>query len=126
MSDLTGLFEAVIMITHTPVDDGSHQGMARADGQVAGQQCARRRCRTLVAARQFQESSRLAFMQDFEVWTNKGPCLNGLFLPSDGPFMKARIWYKQFYNPRANKHEYLDQCEGKYVPRGMVAYGEAQ
>jgi 3-ketosteroid 9alpha-monooxygenase subunit A len=36
--------------------------------------------------------------------------------------MKARIWYKQFYNPRAKKQEYLDQCEGFYVPRGIPAY----
>ena len=75
-----------------------------------------------VAARQFQESSRLAFAQDFEVWTNKGPCLNGLFIPSDGPFMKARIWYKQFFNPRAKKHEDLEQCEGFYVPKGIPPF----
>ena len=53
---------------------------------------------------------------------NKAPCLNGLFLPSDGPFMKARIWYKQFYNPKTMQQEFLDQCEGVYVPRGAVAY----
>jgi 3-ketosteroid 9alpha-monooxygenase subunit A len=34
----------------------------------------------------------------------------------------VRIWYKQFYNPRAQKQEFLDQCEGTYVPRGAVPY----
>jgi 3-ketosteroid 9alpha-monooxygenase subunit A len=33
-------------------------------------------------------------------------------VPGDGPFHKARIWYKQFYNPRARKKEYLTQVEG--------------
>ena len=67
-------------------------------------------------------ASLLAFAQDFEVWNQKAPCLNPLFIPSDGPFLKARIWYKQFYNPRAKAQEYLEQCEGKYIPKGMVAY----
>ena len=79
-----------------------------------------------IAARQFQESARLAFAQDFEVWSNKAPCLNGLFIPSDGPFMKARIWYKQFYNPRAMKNEFLEQCEGYYVPKGAVPYTQEE
>ena len=36
--------------------------------------------------------------------------------------MKARTWNKQFYNPRANKNEYLEQCEGVYVPRGATPF----
>ena len=36
--------------------------------------------------------------------------------------MKARIWYRQFYNPRAMQREFLDQCEGLYVPKGAVPY----
>ncbi|WP_029527791.1 Rieske 2Fe-2S domain-containing protein [Polaromonas glacialis] len=121
ISMLTGMFETVLLIMHTPVDDGSikvwHSLIVKPAGNKAEASIA-----DVVAARQFQESSRLAFAQDFEVWTNKGPCLNGLFIPSDGPFMKARVWYKQFYNPRANKSEYLEQCEGMYVPRGATPY----
>jgi 3-ketosteroid 9alpha-monooxygenase subunit A len=75
-----------------------------------------------IDAAQFQETALTAFKQDIEVWSFKEPCLNGLFIPSDGAFMKARIWYKQFYNPRAKKQEYLDQCEGIYVPRGIPPY----
>ena len=78
----------------------------------------------MIAARQFQDASKHAFEQDFQVWTNKAPCFNGLFLPSDGPFMKARMWYKQFYNPIVRKDEFLKKCEGVYVPRGAVAYTE--
>ena len=99
---------------HTPIDDGSvrvwHSLLVKSPLGNNTTTTA-----DLVSARQFQNASRLAFAQDLEVWTNKAPCLNGLFIPSDGPFMKARIWYKQFYNPRAKKQEYLDQCEGVYA-----------
>lgn len=124
ISHLTGMFETVLQIMHTPVDDGTmmvwHSLLVKSTSGQASTTVA-----DLVAARQYQESSRLAFAQDFEVWTNKAPCLNGMFLPSDGPFMKARMWYKQFFNPRAKKQEYLDQCEGYYVPKGAVPYTDA-
>jgi 3-ketosteroid 9alpha-monooxygenase subunit A len=125
ISYLTGMFETVLLITHTPIDDGSIKVWHTLIVKSAGDK-ARAGIADTVAARQFQESSRLAFMQDFEIWMNKGACLNALFLPSEGPFMKARIWYKQFYNPRVQKQEFLDQCEGVYVPRGMVPYTEAR
>jgi 3-ketosteroid 9alpha-monooxygenase subunit A len=125
ISMLTGLFETVLLIMHTPIDDGqikvwhslivkSPSGAAPTTGD------------DLLAAKQFQEMSRLAFAQDFEVWTKKGPCLHGLFLSSDGPFLKARIWYKQFYNPRAKRDEYRDQCEGMYYVRGVPPYTESR
>ena len=119
VSYLTGAFETVLLITHTPVDDGTlkvwHSLIVKTPSSQPS--IAER-----VAARDFQESSRLSFAQDFEVWSNKAPCLAGLFIPSDGPFMKVRVWYKQFYNPRAKTQEFLDQCEGVYVPRGATPY----
>lgn len=78
-----------------------------------------------IAAAQFQNTALQAFLQDIEVWNHKAPCFNGLFIPSDGAFMKARIWYKQFYNPRAKQREYQEQCEGVYVPNGIPAYTQA-
>lgn len=121
ISHLTGYYESILMIFHTPVEDGTvrvwHAVIVKSpEGkEVASVEDG-------IAARQFQEASRLAFAQDFEVWSNKEACLNGLFVPSDGPFMKARIWYKQFYNPKARKQEFLDKVEGVYVPNGIPAY----
>lgn len=121
LSSMTGQFDSIILITHTPIDDGSikvwHALMVKSPG---GNPVAT--ATDMIAARQFQEASRLAFAQDFEVWAHKAPCLNGLFMPSDGPFMKGRLWYKQFYNPRARREEILEQCEGVYVPRGIEPY----
>ncbi|MEY8198434.1 MAG: Rieske 2Fe-2S domain-containing protein [Colwellia sp.] len=121
ISHLTGYYESILMIFHTPVEDGTvrvwHAVIVKSPegNEVASVEDG-------ISARQFQEASRLAFAQDFEVWSNKEACLNGLFVPSDGPFMKARIWYKQFYNPKARKQEFLDKVEGVYVPNGIPAY----
>src|SRR3546814_15022342 len=60
-----------------------------------------------------------AFAQDFEVWKNKRPCFQGLFVQGDGPFRLQRIWYKQFYNPRATQQESRRQVEGVHVARGL-------
>lgn len=121
VSHMTGLYDSVILITHTPVEDGSikvwHALMVKSPGGNAQVDDA-----DVAAARQFQAASLAAFAQDFEVWTHKQPCLTGMFIPSDGPFLKARTWYKQFYNPRAGRQAYLDQCEGVYVPRGVDAF----
>jgi 3-ketosteroid 9alpha-monooxygenase subunit A len=114
----------VLLIAHAPVDDGTlkvwHSLIVKSPGANAQVSVPDR-----VVAREYQEASRLSFAQDFEIWSNKAPCLNGLFIPSDGPFMKVRVWYKQFYNPRAMKQEFLDQREGVYVPKGAVPYTSA-
>lgn len=121
LSYLTGYRESILMITHTPVEDGSikvwHALLVKSPSGSA-----KATVQDVIFARQFQHASKLSFAQDFEVWTNKAACIDGMFLPSDGPFMKARIWYKQFYNPRAKQQEYLDQCEGYYVPKGAKPF----
>ncbi|HSV78149.1 MAG TPA: Rieske 2Fe-2S domain-containing protein [Ramlibacter sp.] len=123
ISHLTGLFDSIMLLAHTPVDDGSvkmwHALLVRGRNTPPTKA-------DVVAARQFQAAALGALSQDFEVWRHKAPCLNGLFLPSDGPFMKTRLWYKQFYNPRARRDELLEQCEGVYLPRGVQPYTAEQ
>jgi 3-ketosteroid 9alpha-monooxygenase subunit A len=125
MSRLTGMYEAVMMIMHTPVDDGNvkvwHALLVKSPSGSAVATAT-----DAISAAQYQAMALTAFAQDFEVWSQKAACINGLFIPSDGAFMKARIWYKQFYNPRAKKQEYLDQSEGIYVPKGIPAYTEGR
>lgn len=121
LSEVTGLFDAWMLIMHTPVEDGSiriwHALLVKSPSGSA------KATRTdAITAAQYQETSMASFAQDFEAWSAKEPCINGMFIPSDGPFMKARTWYKQFYNPRAKQREYLDRCEGVYVPKGVVPY----
>jgi 3-ketosteroid 9alpha-monooxygenase subunit A len=114
---MSGLYDSYIFIAHTPVDDGSayvwHALLVRStDGKPAT-------AADNAAARQYQDVALAAFAQDFEVWKHKRPCFQGLFVQGDGAFRLQRIWYKQFYNPRASRQEYLRQVEGVHVPRGM-------
>lgn len=124
LSRMSGTHDAVILIMHTSVEDGTvqvwHALMVKSPSgakPVTAQDTE--------AARMYQAAALGAFSQDFEVWSNKRACINGMFLPSDGAFRKARIWYRQFYNPRAKKDEFLKQAEGVYVPAGMKAAPEA-
>lgn len=113
---------AVMYIAHTPVDDGVvqawhgllvHSGKAEAtEGDIP-------------AARAQQAGSLAAFAQDFEIWANKRPCFTPLAVPGDGAFSKARIWYKQFYNPRAEAETFQIRANGTYGAHGMPAEKQA-
>jgi len=115
-SRLLGLYPTIMFITNTPVDDGVikvwHGLMVKSPNAVATEQ-------DVVNARQYQEMSRLAFAQDFEVWANKRPCINVLQVPTDGPYHKGRLWYRQFYNPRAKAPEIHKQLDGRHSVKGM-------
>ena len=106
---MLGMGESIIFIGHTTVDDGVikvwHALLVKSQNKVAT-------AADVAAARAYQEASRLAFAQDFDVWANKRPALQILQVPGDGPFHKSRIWYRQFYNQRARKQEFLKQVEG--------------
>lgn len=127
LSRLTGFYEALMLITHTPVDDGRikawHALLVKSENAVATEE-------DVATARGFQESSRLAFLQDFEVWSAKAPVFQILQIKSDGPFHKVREWYKQFYNPREEAAGRQEKMNGKYftpwlepAPDAVVAKG---
>jgi 3-ketosteroid 9alpha-monooxygenase subunit A len=107
---------SIMYITHTPVDDGVvhawHALLVKAANSPPTEE-------DIAAARTAQEYSRLAFAQDFEIWTNKRPCTQVLQLPTDGPYGKIRAWYKQFYNPRSRAAELQKRADGFYTVRDM-------
>ena len=111
LSRLTGFYDAIMLITHTPVDDGRikawHALLVKSENGKVGEA-------EIETARGFQESSRLAFLQDFEIWSHKEPVFQILQIKSDGPFHKVREWYKQFYNPRAEAAERQKKVNGVY------------
>lgn len=118
ITKMLGMHESYIIIAHTPVDDGSayvwHNLMVKSPtgGAVATES-------DREGARQYQAMALAAFAQDFEVWKHKKPCLKGLFVQGDGPFNKQREWYRQFYNPRAQRAELLKNVNGIYVAKGV-------
>ena len=127
LSRLTGFYDAVMLITHTPIDDGRlkvwHALMVKSESAVATDA-------DVAQAREFQESSRLAFLQDFEVWEAKAPVFQIMQIKSDGPFHKIREWYRQFYNPREEAANRQAKANGTYLtnwlkpaPEEVVARG---
>ena len=118
LSHMTGEHPSIILITHTPVDDGVikvwHGLMVKSKNKVATAEDEK-------IARGYQEMSRLAFAQDFDVWGHKAPAVDILQLPTDGPFNKARIWYRQFYNPRPMAKDILAPIQGLHVTKGTPA-----
>ena len=43
-----------------------------------------------------------------------------MMVRGDGPFDKVRIWYMQFYNPRAEAQRFQNRVNGSYVGRGTT------
>lgn len=113
-SEMAGEFASFIMIANTPIEDGRtrtwHALMVQVnDGTRPITEDDR------AAALAYQEGSRLAFAQDVEIWQNKRPSINPLAIPSDGPYGKVRLWYKQFFNPRAKAGDIQARVNGLVV-----------
>ncbi len=122
LSRLTGLYDAIMYIAHTPVEDGSikawHGLMVKSENTIATEA-------DVAVAREYQESALLAFAQDLEVWAAKRPCTQVLQIRSDGPYHKARAWYQQFYNPRAGASERHAKVDGTYTVKWLKSAPEA-
>lgn len=117
MSAMTGYYNSVMLVAHTPVEDGTvhawHALMVEPPNFPPSEED-----KGAIAA--YQEMSRAALYQDFDVWANKQPCLQVMQVPGDGPFGKTRTWYKQFYNPRKDAKKYQDAVNGTYPTKGTV------
>lgn len=109
MSRMEGKHPSLMIIANTPIEDGVtkvwHALMVHSGKDVATEE-------DVPMGRAYQEASRLAFAQDFEIWANKKPALQILQIPEDGPFHKGRIWYSQFFNPRAKAASIQARIDG--------------
>lgn len=114
-SIMVGEFPSLMLITHTPIDDGVikvwYGLMVKVKNNVPTDE-------DIQLAKGYEQGGVMAFAQDFEIWANKRPCLNPMMVKGDGPFDKLRVWYKQFYNPRARANEYQARVNGHYITRG--------
>ena len=112
-----GIYDAFEIIAHAPVDDGVvkvwHGLLVKSPHEVAIEE-------DVAMARASQAAACAAFAQDFEVWSHKRPAINVLQVLTEGPFDKGRIWYRQFYNPRARVEEFTRVVDGVHVVRGMA------
>jgi 3-ketosteroid 9alpha-monooxygenase subunit A len=114
-SIMVGANPSHMLITHTPVEDGVikvwYGLFVKVDNAVPN-------AADIALAKAYEQGGVAAFGQDFEIWSNKRPCFNPMMVKGDGPFDKLRIWYKQFYNPRARAGEFQARVNGNYVTKG--------
>jgi 3-ketosteroid 9alpha-monooxygenase subunit A len=47
-------------------------------------------------------------------------------LPGDGPFRQSRVWYSQFYNPRAKTNEIVARVAGVHYSKNWPPYTPAE
>lgn len=116
-SVMLGEHPSHMLIAHTPIDDGvlkvwygllvkvPNATPTEEDRQIA---------------RGYETAGVDAFAQDFEIWSNKRPCLHPMMVKGDGPFDKVRIWYKQFYNARSRAGEFQKRVNGHFTTRGTA------
>jgi len=115
LSRMNGYYNSLMMICHTPIEDGQvrawHGLMVEPPNFPMNDD-------DKAAVPAFQEGSKMALLQDFDVWANKAPCLSIMQVVGDGPFGKARLWYKQFYNPRKDVKDYQAKSNGHWITKG--------
>ena len=117
-----GLFQemhAIQLICVTPIDDGTcrlwQTAMIRSrSGAVDDEARAMREG----VSHMFGEG----LLRDGEVWATKRPAITPMQIPADGPIGQSRIWYSQFYNPRARTAEIVRRVEGTHYARGWPPF----
>jgi 3-ketosteroid 9alpha-monooxygenase subunit A len=112
LSKMEGQHPSVIMICNTPVEDGVVRVWYALAVKVADKRADEA---GISMARSYQDVALDAFAQDFELWQYKEAALTIMQVPDDGPFHKERIWYRQFYNPRARAKEFHSRVNGIHV-----------
>lgn len=122
---VTGRFfeaQGAQLIAATPIDDGSARLW----------QCAMIKPRNGLSAeaaqqllRDFNKNMYKGLgLEDGEIWANKRAATQILQLPTDGPFRQARVWYSQFFNPRAKAEQILARVKGKHFVRGIPGWAQ--
>ena len=118
-SVMEGEYPSHMLIAHTPVDDGVvkvwYALLVKSQKEIASEE-------DVTMARAYQQAGLEAFAQDFEIWSNKRPCISPLVVKGDGPFGKVRIWYRQFYNPRARAAEFQTRVNGRFATQGTTSH----
>jgi len=113
LSRMEGKHPSVMMICNTPVEDGEVRVWFAVMARTADDHQPTREEEAI--ARAYHETGLAAFAQDFELWKYKEPAISIMQVPDDGPFHKERIWYKQFFNPRARAPEFQNRVNGTHT-----------
>jgi 3-ketosteroid 9alpha-monooxygenase subunit A len=110
---------AIQLICVTPVEDGeSRLWQAVMMKAPVGLDEAQAR----VMRQKMSDSFGGGLLRDGEVWKAKKPALKVMQLPSDGPIGQSRVWYSQFYNPRAEAAAIVRRVAGKHYSKAWPPF----
>jgi 3-ketosteroid 9alpha-monooxygenase subunit A len=91
---MDGALQNYMLVAHTPVD---HENVDMRMGvmlRIVGD-----RARTESYVDMYMDNMKRGFEDDFRIWENKTFREHPVLCEGDGPIMKLRRWYKQFYDP---------------------------
>lgn len=111
--------QAIQLICVTPIEDGSCR-LWQASAVKAPSGAAADEARSYRDAVSGQTGSGL--MRDAELWRVKRAALHPMQMPGDGPFIQSRVWYSQFFNPRAKAAATVRRVAGKHYAKGMPSF----
>lgn len=92
LSWMKGVLEARLLNAHTPVDEGSLDLRFGVLLKIVGSED-----KTKKFAEMYADNLRLGFHQDIAIWENKKYRDIPVLCDGDGPIIKLRQWYAQFY-----------------------------
>jgi 3-ketosteroid 9alpha-monooxygenase subunit A len=109
------------MIANTPIGDGRIKAwhgclVKSATGTITAED--------KEMAKAIQAGALEAFSKDFEIWQHKKPALKPMAMKTEGPFLKGRKWYSQFYADRADVKSTQDTVNGLYHVPGVQTPAE--
>jgi 3-ketosteroid 9alpha-monooxygenase subunit A len=109
------------MIANTPIGDGRIKAwhgclVKSATGTITAED--------KEMAKAIQAGALEAFSKDFEIWQHKKPALKPMAMKTEGPFLKGRKWYSQFYADRADVKSTQDAVNGLYHVPGVQTPAE--
>lgn len=113
-----GYRSAIFMFCHTPVDDGSVRGWHQV---ILKSNDAKASAADAALLDVYHDQSLAAFAEDLRILVRKLPSLDLMQIPGDGPFRRHRLWYSQFYNPRAKAKAIQAKADGVVVTEGVYA-----
>jgi 3-ketosteroid 9alpha-monooxygenase subunit A len=97
LTRMTGWYDAWMLVVHTPIDKNN---LSMWSGLMVKNINGMPQAEFEAAADGYEEAGVGALLQDVSIWENKEPSPRPLLCDGDGPIIRARIWYSQFYRPR--------------------------
>ncbi len=97
LTRMSGWYDAWMLVAHTPIDKNS---LRLWSGLMVKNTAGLSDAEFQSHADAYEQAGIDALLQDVSIWENKDPAPVPMLCDGDGPIIRARIWYSQFYQPR--------------------------